>query len=337
VSAFEPQPPAEPRVDMPEFMVVLRGFDRRQVEAWAKELAHQVEQERQRANEAERALYRRQMEGSSPPSYSHLGAHVASIIEEAGKSAEAMQADAAERAQETVEQAEAEGVGLIKAAEHRAGEIEQEARRVLDASRAEGERVATEARDAAEEMRAQAEQDARAVLEEARDATDLIWREAQRERVTVEGETRRLEALRSRAYEQLSRMYGHLESVLDEVRRGIGVQPEIDLTDEGLATVEPAEPVGPVPGEPEPAEPVESAEPDQPEPAEPAEPIQAEAVGTGAGTTTERTPAAQDEDPEATQPTPAAADPDATQRLQPVRPSGRGARSAAAANAKPRT
>jgi hypothetical protein len=330
VSAFEPQPPAEPRVDMPEFMVVLRGFDRRQVEAWARELAHQVEQERQRANEAERALYRMQMEGSSPPSYSHLGAHVASIIEEAGKSAEAMQADAAERAQETVEAAEAEGVELIKAAEHRVGEIEQEARRVLDASRAEGERVRTEARDAAEEMRAQAEQDARAVLEEARDATDLIWQQAERERVAVEAETQRLEALQSRAYEQLGRVYGHLESVLDEVRRGIGVQPEIDLTDEGLrATVEPAEPVGPVPGEPEPAEPVEPVEPVEPEPAEP--------VATGADTTTQPALAAR-EDPEATQPTPAAGDdPEATQRLQPARPSGRGARSGATASAKPRT
>jgi hypothetical protein len=71
-------------------------------------------------------------------------------------------------------------------------------------------------------MRSQAEHDARTVLEEARDATDLIWQEAERERVAVEAETIRLEALRHRSLEQLGRVYGHLESVLDEVRAGIG-------------------------------------------------------------------------------------------------------------------
>src|ERR671922_123585 len=75
---------------------------------------------------------------------------------------------------------------------------------------------------AAEAMRAQAENDARTVLEEARDATDLIWQEAERERVAVESEAIRLETLRHRSLEHLGRMYGHLESVLDEVRAGIG-------------------------------------------------------------------------------------------------------------------
>ena len=63
-------------------------------------------------------------------------------------------------------------------------------------------------------MRAQAEQDARTVLEEARDATDMIWQEAERERIGVEAETIRLETLRHRSLEQLGRVYGHLESVL---------------------------------------------------------------------------------------------------------------------------
>ena len=46
MSAFEPQPLTESKVDMPDFMVVLRGFDRRQVEMWAAEVASQIEQER---------------------------------------------------------------------------------------------------------------------------------------------------------------------------------------------------------------------------------------------------------------------------------------------------
>jgi hypothetical protein len=236
VSAFEPHTPGEPTVDMPDFMIVLRGFDRRQVEMWAAEVANQIEQERQRADEAEKRAYRAQIETKGAPSFSHLGTHVASILEEAGKSSENMLADAAERAQETVNVAEEEAAQIIKAAEHRASEIEADSRRILEQARNEGVRVEEDALQAAEEMRAQAEQDARAVLEEARDATDMIWQEAERERLGVEAETIRLETLRHRSLEQLGRVYGHLESVLDEVRAGIGrVEEEQEDLDEATA------------------------------------------------------------------------------------------------------
>ena len=235
MSAFEPQT-TEPKVDMPDFMVVLRGFDRRQVEMWAAEVATQIEQERLRADEAEKRAYRVQIENKGAPSFSHLGTHVASILEEAGKSSENMLADAAERAQEAIDAAEEEAAEIIKAAEHRAGEIEGEAQRTLEQARAEGTQVEEDALQAAEEMRAQAEQDARAVLEEARDATDMIWQEAERERIGVEAETIRLETLRHRSLEQLGRVYGHLESVLDEVRAGIGrVEEEQEDLDEATA------------------------------------------------------------------------------------------------------
>ena len=245
MSAFEPQPMTEPKVDLPDFMVVLRGYDRRQVEVWAKEVAAQIEQERQRADEAEKVLYRMQMEQGTP-SFTSLGTHVAGIIEEAGKSAEKMLADAADRAQEAVEAAEDEAAEIIKAAEHRAGEIEQAARRAAAEHRSETRRIEEEARAAAESMRAQAEQDARTVLEEARDATDLIWQEAERERVAVEAEAIRLETLRHRSLEQLGRMYGHLESVLDEVRAGIGRVDDEQADDaETAATLAAARPEEP--------------------------------------------------------------------------------------------
>ena len=102
VSAFEPQPPAESKVDMPEFVVVRRGVDRRQVEEWGKKLTSLIERERRRAEQAERALYRTQLEARGTPSFTHLGSHAAGIIEEAGQSAERMLLDAAERAQEAL-------------------------------------------------------------------------------------------------------------------------------------------------------------------------------------------------------------------------------------------
>jgi cell division septum initiation protein DivIVA len=228
VSAFEPQPPAESKVDMPEFVVVRRGVDRRQVEEWGKKLTSVIERERRRAEQAERALYRTQLEARGTPSFTHLGSHAAGIIEEAGQSAERMLLDAAERAQEALAGAEAEAAGIIEAAEGRAGEIEGAAHQDAERLRAEGARVAEEVREAAEGFREQTEQEARSLLEEAREATEALWREAERKRVAAEGETRRLEALRQRTHEQLARMYGHLEPVLDEVRRGIGGAHDVE-------------------------------------------------------------------------------------------------------------
>jgi hypothetical protein len=222
VSAFEPQPPAESKVDMPEFVVVRRGVDRRQVEEWGKKLTSLIERERRRAEQAERALYRTQLEAKGTPSFAHLGAHAAGIIEEAGQSAEKLLLDAEARAQEAVGGAEAEAAGIVEAAEGRAGEIEGAALKDAEWLRAEGARAAEEVRKAAEGFRAQTEQKARSLLEDAREAAEALWQEAERKRVAVEGETRRLEALRERTHEQLARMYGHLESVLGEVRRGIG-------------------------------------------------------------------------------------------------------------------
>jgi cell division septum initiation protein DivIVA len=228
VSAFEPQPPAESKVDMPEFVVVRRGVDRRQVEEWGKKLTGLIERERRRAEQAERALYRTQLEARGTPSFTHLGSHAAGIIEEAGQSAERMLLDAAERAQDALAGAEAEAAGIIEAAEGRAGEIEGAARQDAERLRAEGARAAEEVRKAAEGFREQTEQEARSLLEEAREATEALWQEAEQKWVAVEGETRRLEALRQRTHEQLARMYGHLESVLDEVRRGIGGVQDVE-------------------------------------------------------------------------------------------------------------
>jgi hypothetical protein len=222
VSAFEPQPPAESKVDMPEFVLVRRGVDRRQVEEWGKKLTSLIERERRRAEQAERALYRTQLEARGTPSFTHLGSHAAGIIEEAGQSAEKMLLDAAERAQETVGRAEAEAARIIEAAEGQAGEVEDAARQDAERLRAEGARAAEEVRKAAEGFRDQTEQKARSMLEDATEAAEALWQEAEGKRVAVEGETRRLEALRERTHEQLARMYGHLESVLGEVQRGLG-------------------------------------------------------------------------------------------------------------------
>lgn len=227
VSAFEPKSPTEPNLDLPEFVVVRRGVDRRQVEDWGNKLISLIRQERRRADEAEEALYRTQV-AKGTPSFTQLGAHAAGIIEEAGRSAENLLMDAADRAQEAIDAAEGEAAELVGAAEGRSGQIEGAARREAERLRDEGARDGEQTRKAAEAFRTQTEEQARSLLEEAREETEALWQQAEEERLAVEGETRRLEALRQRTHEQLGRMYGHLESVLDEVRRGIGGDREAE-------------------------------------------------------------------------------------------------------------
>jgi hypothetical protein len=244
VNAFQPQPPTEPTLDMPQFVVVRRGLDRQQVEAWGKELASLIQQEQRRADQAEQALYRAQLEArETTPSFTHLGSHAAGIIQEAGRSAEQLLLDAAERAQETTDEAEADAAQIITTAEDRAGKIEGTARQDAEQLRAEGAWVAEQTRQAAEAFRAQTEETAHGLLAEAREATEALWQQAERERLAVEGETRRLEGLRQRSHQQLGRMYGHLESVLEEVRLGIGGAQDV----EEEAGPERAEPVTPEP------------------------------------------------------------------------------------------
>src|SRR5215213_2666714 len=82
---------------------------------------------------------------------------------------------------------------MMKAAQARTGKIQDAARQDADLARAEGARVAKETRRTAEAFRAQTEQEARHLLEEAREATDQLWKETERDCALVDREARRLE------------------------------------------------------------------------------------------------------------------------------------------------
>ena len=88
----------------------------------------------------------------------------------------------------------------------------------------------------------QTEREARNLPEDAREATEQLWKETERARAAVQGETRRLEDLRRRTHEQLGRMHGHLESVLEEIRLGIDDAHDVN---EEQSEPEPAETLTP--------------------------------------------------------------------------------------------
>src|SRR3712207_3920704 len=89
VSEFDPEATHElQQSDTPRFPVVMRGYDRYQVDSRFAELMVQLERERQRAEEVEARLHAARAEleelrGQPPPSFVHLGAEAARLLEQA--------------------------------------------------------------------------------------------------------------------------------------------------------------------------------------------------------------------------------------------------------------
>ena len=71
---------------------------------------------------------------------------------------------------------------------------------------------------AATETRGRVDEEARIVLAEARDATNLVWQEAQQERSLVEAETTRLQAFRQDMLEHLTDVQARLTELLADAR-----------------------------------------------------------------------------------------------------------------------
>jgi chromosome segregation ATPase len=212
---------AKARAIAARFTVGIRGYEKAQVETRLAELVAQLDQARRRADKAEQSLTKAEAEveavRSLKPSFEHLGAEAAKILEQAGASAESMLGDARDRGRKAIEEAEATAAERLAAAEARAADLERAARKTLEEAKNEGTRIEEDARKAGEHTRKVATEEARTVLAEARDATNVIWQEFQRERVVLEGEIERLSALRWDLVNWMERIRGQLDQVLVEV------------------------------------------------------------------------------------------------------------------------
>src|SRR4029450_3489046 len=88
-----PEPPPDlPQPETPHSPVVMRGYDRWQVDNRFAEFTIQLERERGRAEELEDKLgdARAQLDAlrdQPPPSFMHLGAEAAKLLEQAGEAA----------------------------------------------------------------------------------------------------------------------------------------------------------------------------------------------------------------------------------------------------------
>jgi cell division septum initiation protein DivIVA len=171
MNALEPVSASEPvdRVERPTFPVVMRGYDRQQVQAFIEALTARLSSESQRADQMERTIAQMRLEVAAlkyqpPPSYDHLGAGAARLFEQAGSSARLLVEDARNRSRSIVHQAEAAAAELIRTAEQRAAELEQSA---LD----ERGRVLAEAHEERVALRQKVLDDHAAIISE----TERLW------------------------------------------------------------------------------------------------------------------------------------------------------------------
>ncbi len=226
MSVFEQNATKTPQAEQtrPQFHRVVRGYDPLQVDRYVMQLITLVEQQHRRAEEAEQSTRQLQSEletirGEQPaPSFVHLGAEAARILEQAGTSAERLLGEAKERAREIVQAAEEDGAERIKDAEERCGELELDARHTLEEAEAQRDEMLAEASDHADQTRARVDGEARAVLAEARDASDLVWQELQQDRAVVEAETDRLRSFRENMLGHFEEIHVALRDLLEDAR-----------------------------------------------------------------------------------------------------------------------
>jgi cell division septum initiation protein DivIVA len=221
MSVFEPDTTDRSRdaADLPNFPVVLRGYDRQQVAAYIEELAANLEGERQRANQAERHMAQMQLEISAarnqpPPTFEHLGAQAARVLEQAGESAERLVEEAQIRGEGIIADAQGQAADLVDAAEQQAEQFDREAAQRLAEAGRQRDRMLAAAEHDAEQLRAGADADARRMLAEARTLAERIRREAEDERATIEAETDQLQDVHDSLLRHLNQVHSELGGVL---------------------------------------------------------------------------------------------------------------------------
>jgi cell division initiation protein len=189
------QPSAEPQyypspADAPQFRVAMRGFDRQEVAAYLRELSVHLQDQHQRAEQAERTIAQLQLELTAvkgqAPSFEDLGVGAAKVLEQAGHSAELLVDEAENRAKGIVEEARSQAAELVAAAEQHA-----------------------------EQLRSSASEEAQQTLDGAREATERMRRESREERAGIKLETERLRSFHDGLLERLHGLRRELATVLE--------------------------------------------------------------------------------------------------------------------------
>ena len=242
MSVLEPATATESngRARLPSFRVVVRGYDRQQVQTFIQDLASRLAMERRRADETERTLAQMRLEVAAaqnqpPPSFEHLGSEAARVLEQAGKSAKLLVQEAKSRGEALVREAEAEAAELIEKAERHAGELDEAAAKRLSEATGERDRILAAVAAESDQLRARADEEARLALAEAHEESERIRQQVIDEQSLMSAQTERLRQSRAQMLDYLGRIHSDLGVLLAEA---VEVPPEVVTTREESTLVE---------------------------------------------------------------------------------------------------
>jgi DivIVA domain-containing protein len=160
----------------PDFRVVLRGYDRAEVDDYLPQLMGRLSEAVDRYAEAERARaeLERAVRSLRDGSFQQLGGDAAAVLQEAGRS----------------------GEELVERARRRADDIIEKVQKQ------------------AEQIRADVTSEAQKALEQARELADQIHREAEQERAALRMEREQVRELRDGLLVDLRRVHGEISGLL---------------------------------------------------------------------------------------------------------------------------
>ena len=167
----------------PAFRVVRRGYDPEEVDAYFSQLAARLKEAVDQYAAGERARAELQGEVTSlrerAPSFEQVGGEAATLLLEAGRSAEQLVENGRRRADTIIEKAQQQ----------------------------------------AEQLRAEVTAEAQRVLEQAREVAEQIRAEVEAERAAVVDETDQVREFRDGLLDDLGRVHGEISGLLERTRK----------------------------------------------------------------------------------------------------------------------
>jgi cell division septum initiation protein DivIVA len=212
-------PGAEPNIETPDFPVAMRGYDRQRVDAFIEGLRSLLADERHRAKENAGTYAQLQQEVANlkkhePPSFEHLGAESARVLEQAGVGARVLMQEAQAKCDSLIQEAKDAAAQVGQHATQQAAQVEGAARKTIDDATTERDRILARAEEAAERLRVQVEEEAHKALDQARKEMTRVRKESENERLALEAEIARLRTARDQIRDQLGRVHADVGELL---------------------------------------------------------------------------------------------------------------------------
>jgi cell division septum initiation protein DivIVA len=223
MSAAQSGPAAPTAVTVPHFPITLWGYERRYVDSFVTGLVKQLERERQRSDQAERALGQLKQDvehgrAQVPAWFSSVGTEIDQVLDNAGRAAAKLLAEAGRRIQAATDAAEIQAADRLREAEEQVRKLEETARLALADAQTERARIEEAAARAAEEQLARADHDTKALMDRTHEEAERVQEHAASERRQLEAERQRLATLRQSMVEQLVQVYAPLGLTLVDAR-----------------------------------------------------------------------------------------------------------------------